>query len=71
MRSAAAARWRAAHAWSKSCEWQRRAGGGGGRLLCVGEPAASLRGLWCGSPRGTRARASRDRPGCVRALFVW
>lgn len=70
MRSAAAAGERGAHARSQPREWQRRSGGGGGRRLCVGEPAASLRGLWCGSPRGTRVRASRDGQCRVRVLFV-
>lgn len=76
VRSAAAARPRAAHARSEPREWQRRRAGGGGaggvgegagasRRPCVGETAASLRGLWCGGALGDPARPSRDGYGRV------
>lgn len=76
-----AARPRAAHARSEPREWQRwRAGGGGAsgvgegagasRRPCVGETAASLRGLWCGAPGGDPARPSRDGHGRV-CVCVW
>lgn len=77
MRSAAAARPRAAHARSEPCEWQRwRAGGGGAEQSGRGGEGKGRRGggvaaAVCGRDGGeferSVVRGARGRPGAALA----